>query len=420
MKGEIEPVDVDFMVIGHGMAGLMSASILASRGYDVAVVGKGATSTSLSTGCITVHKKRQHPLSASSIDLQRLSDSVYPYSLSGGDAQLLRKELSRLEDFFFPRIRKQRFDIGGAWNKGQLLTNNIGTVYHCSMGPSFTLEGGVQRLRDGPTALLGLLGYQVFDPDLASRTLTDLLEDIRVHPYWMRVSELGSRNHFGSSEVERISSEVLLSEIVEGVSDLSEDRVGLPPLFGLKDYAHSMSRIEQETGKEVFEVVTPLSIPGRRLQEALENMAREEGVRLFTGWAATECEIRDQEVEVLTIEDSTRLRRIRLSGLVMAAGDSTTRNKVFTDVSGPLGVFRYQPVQGHWEGSEPAGLLHEKVRAGVQVDERLHLMVDSHRHARNAVAAGGILPDFSFAGGVGLGGVMYSALKAAESIQEAV
>lgn len=417
MSDEVEPLDVDVLVVGHGMAGLMSASLLASRGYEVAAVGKGMTATSLSTGCLTTYRNNGDPLNTSTVDTGHLSNSVYPYSLSGGDSGALERELTRINEFFVPRMEDQGLHFEGSWEERHSLINQIGTVYQCSLGPNFSLAGNAKGLQEERVALLGLMGYQVFDPDLASRTINELFEGAGVRPYWMQLSAIGSRNHFGASEVARLPSEELIAEMIEGVSDLSEDRVGVPPLFGLKDFNPSMSKIEEETGRKVFEVITPLSLPGKRLQEGMENMARKEGVVIYKGWEATECEIEDGEVVGVTIKNPTRSRKTELSGLVLASGDVITRGKAGGRQDGGLNAFHYGT--GHQDtGTDPVAMLWSKVNEGVLVDERLHPMVDERTSVQNAVATGGVLPGFSFAGGVGLSGSMYTSLKAAEWIEE--
>jgi len=125
-----ERIDVDFLVIGHGAAGLLSAALLSSKGARVAVAGAGETATSLSTGCIGILDRRGGP-SGPIGDL-----SAYPpYDMESGESP--ESVLSSLFGFLLPRLRDQGMTMVGGTARRKLHLFCLGTGYSCSMAQEF-------------------------------------------------------------------------------------------------------------------------------------------------------------------------------------------------------------------------------------------------------------------------------------------
>ena len=141
--------DMDVLVVGHGIAGSIVASFLATQGRSVMVVGNGTTSTELSTGC---------------------------FELSDRD-----KEASASGEFLIPRLRDAGMEMIRTVDRP--LITNIGTLLRCEYAGKAT-AGPIEK--DG-LAILGVLGDPDLDPDLVSCMLSSSRK-MTSRPYWTNLS----------------------------------------------------------------------------------------------------------------------------------------------------------------------------------------------------------------------------------------
>lgn len=408
-------LDFDCLVVGHGAAGLLCASRLASRGVKVAVVGTGETSTSLSTGCISVVDQIDGDL----IDPNVLS-SLFPYSLTGDDHDEVIITLEDLYSFLIPDLEKQGLPMRGNPLSIRRMLTSLGTPYQCSIPQMYTLRGRLEHLSEKETSLLGIMGHRDSDPDLASRMVKSTL-DMEIHPFWTKPSSLEGRTDLTVSEVARLANRKdLMDELAGALSETEGELVGIPPVFDLSGYQEGMSFLERSSGKEVFELVTPFSLPGRRLQAAMESMARSKGCTMLLGWRAVDVEIFNGEVTGAVLSSGSREARVDLSSMVLATGDSVGGGLTLKDQS------MLEPLMGAsctLMGEDLRTLQAEDMvklsNAGVEVDSVLRPRCSGEIIA-NAAAAGSVISGFSYPSGGGLGAAMLTSWLAAQTIMEVI
>ncbi len=400
------------MVIGHGAAGLLSASRLASRGYSVGVVGTGETATSLSTGCITM----LHPAQQDMFDRDRMR-TVFPYSLEDGTEELMM-EFEDMFSFLIPDLDLLGLPIRGNPLTVRRMLTSVGTEFQCSIPQLFTLQGKIDRLREARPALLGIMGHRDSDPDLAT-IMASGSTGIELKAYWTLPRALGERRDLTPVEVARLCRRGgLLEEIAEALSEIDADLVGLPPLMDIHQYRRGMERLQSLSGRKVFELVTPLSLPGRRLQSALWSLAANKGCTMLKGWRATGVDVREGEVSNVVLEDRSRWRRITLGALIIATGDTIGGG---LDIDGQRIFSRLLASAAEKKEMKEMGKadLVEVSRSGIEVDRRLRPVMNG-RTIQNMVAAGSVIDGLSYPSGTGMGASMYTAWKAAETVREVV
>lgn len=409
----VASIDLDCLVVGHGAAGLLCASRLASQGLKVGLVGEGETSTSLSAGCITTI----HPVAGDLIEGRELQ-SRFPFSLGG---ETWDETLEIMEDLFLfllSRLDAQGLPLRGNPLRVSRMLTNLGTPYQCSIGQLHSLPGMIDHVSKVDTALLGIMGHRDSDPDLAAAMARSTL-DLDIRPCWTMPSSLEGRTDMTAGEVARLAKRgQFIGELAEALSDIREERVGIPPVFDLADYDRGMNRLRESSGKEVFELVTPLSLPGRRLQAALESLARSAGCRMLLGWRASVIEESEGEVSSIVLESLSRTMRVTPSSLVLATGDTVGGGLIVE------GQSIRESLLSPSDSSVSAALstldaddLLRLSREGVEVDQGLH-MVGKDGAMANAFAAGSVISGFSYPSGEGMGAALFTAWLAARAVME--
>jgi anaerobic glycerol-3-phosphate dehydrogenase len=423
MLKELPPIKVDALVIGHGASGLMAASALASQNNNVLVVGKGATATSMSTGCISYIRKDILRQERGAIDLEALARSVHPFNdIMERGSLALEEVLLQASSFFQRSLSDQGLEMtDDAFHFFDMLTN-AGTRYSCSIAPSFTASGRLDRLEGGSLALLGIEGHRDLDPRLVAAMCAGQVEGMRARAYWRRLDCMG-RGGMTATEAAARFKNGGTQELIKAISDLEEDSVAIPPLFGLQSVHKGMSELCSQSEKNVFELVTPMSLPGLRLQDAMERSAVGHGCHLMKNHLVTRLEVKRERAISALIETPTRRQVVSFNSLILATGDLVGGGLALAgrEVVDPFSTFKV----GWFGESEPFpgqtrydAAMRQVVEAGYLVTHEMRLMTKEGKPFENAFGAGSALASFSFPTGVGLGGELLTAWIAAEYAKE--
>ncbi len=416
-------IKVDALVIGHGASGLMAASALASQNNNVLVVGKGTTSTSLSTGCVSYIRKDIMSQEKGSIDLEALARSVHPFNdIIERGALSLEEVLPRVSSFFLRSLSDQGLEMtDDAFHFFDMLTN-AGTSYSCSIAPYFTVAGRLDRLEGERLALLGIEGQRDLDPRLVASMIREHLPRTKIRPYWRKLSCMSGRDMTSIEAASRFQKGGH-QELLRVLSDLDEDNVAIPPLYGLQTVQKGMSDLCSRSGKNVFELVTPMSLPGLRLQEAMEKAALGNGCRLLKNHMVTRLEVSGERVVSATIETPTRKQQVHFNSLILATGDLVGGglSLVGREVVDPFSTFkigRFGEPEAMPNQTGYDSFMRQIIESGYLVTSEMRLMSKDGRPFENAFGAGAALASFSFPTGVGLGGELLTAWVAAEYAKE--
>ena len=258
----------DMVIIGNGASGLMAASILASAGREVTVIGRGTPATALSTSCLNITNEG-------------------------------------LKRFLFPRLERVGYDLV----EGDLkLVTDIGAPCRCLqahewMAKANGMEDAVMvRVRGSGQRALVDLGH-------VRREVTIEL------PY------KGGRATFNSFS-RMLRSEEMFGELIDRLRSLGEMEMIMPPI--LSAGKNDLPRLEREVGVRLAEAVTPMSPQGRRLHKALTEMAISDGARVLEGREAISAST-DGKVE---IRSGMRIETLEADHLLLATGGLVTRGLV--------------------------------------------------------------------------------------------
>jgi anaerobic glycerol-3-phosphate dehydrogenase len=415
------PTRVDVLVIGQGAAGLF-AGISLGKDHSVAVVGNSASATSMSTGCISVISQEAEIRSGGRIDLESMAHSVHPFSdIIERSAMNLETLLPEMSQLLFRALADQGLEMSDDLFHQHPLLTNIGTEYTCSSAPVHTINGRLDRMAGSKLAVLGITGGLDLDADLVRLLVDGKRFRLKIIPYWAGIKALKGRRNCSPNEIAEVfRSEEAVEQLIGAIKELDEENVMIPPLFSLPLYASGMTALRRKSGRNVFEAVTPLSLPGQRLQGAMERAAQAEGCRMLKGRSAVKLLIEDDTVIGAVLSSRTRRRLYRFNSLIIASGDViggglAIKGREIVDPFDSLKVATFPPRSK--KTAEP-GLAEAAEEAGYLVGNDMRLISKDGRTLRNAFGAGAALAGFSFPTGVGLGGSLLTAYVAAKSVQE--
>lgn len=344
------------LVIGNGAAGAFSSWLLARRGWEVTLVGRGTPSTALSTGCLR------------------------------SESRMCFGEISRF-------LMSERMPLVTGNREG---VSRIGTPFRCWGAPSHsTWEGEVPK----KIAVVGLEGH----PSLQARAASAVLNGrgMKAEPFIMPGSvpadvPLGTRFH----------DEGAWDVMAQELGRLSADAILLPAFVPLPDYGR-LDQLERRCGRRVLEAISPLGAPGQRLADLMISKAKEAGATIWDGRKVVSLDVHEDVVLRATVTGGSESRDVAIDALVVAGG-------------GPLVDGLHLDGRRITDPYDKFRVVHdiEVLKAGYECHNG-KLIAIGGRVMANAVAAGDCLASEGRAFGSGLTDALESAYLAVRALEEA-
>jgi glycerol-3-phosphate dehydrogenase subunit B len=280
-------LEADVLVLGGGMAGAIAALAAREAGARTVLVRRASGATALSSGAISVAPDRQAPpdapfaVWAGPLEAARRVAATrpdHPYAVAGvarlGEAlDLASRELAGLVT---PRLDRPR-----------LLVSPLGGVVAAALCQRSMAAGDLLAL-PGTLGVAGLRGHLAFDAALVAAGLARLRGrggpeargfsvelprlvrgEARPHELALALEPPGAAEAAGEALRERLPADVSV--------------VLLPPVLGIDPAARVAERISAAAGVPVAETLSDVpSVPGLRLQRALEARLAAAGVEVLT------------------------------------------------------------------------------------------------------------------------------------------
>lgn len=384
----------DLLVIGAGLAGLMTAYQAASRGQKVRVVAKGWGATHWHSGCIDV--LGYYPVDATGpvVDLktavaQLIADNPkHPYALVGLDG--LQAALESLQAL----CAEAGYPLHGSLETNWLLPSATGTFRPTCLAPETMIAGDLHQ--NDPMLLVGFKQMPDFYPNIVAGNLNKQGKEARY--VMLNLPMLANRRFNNAVLTARMMEQAdLRTELVTALKPhLGEAaRIGFPAFLGLHQAMMVKDALEQALGRPVFEIPSlPPSVPGMRLHQIFKRAIEQHGSYVYDGMEALRAERENGRITAVLTEAAARPRRHRFEKYVLATGgilgggittniDGEAREVVFDlPVSAPdsrLNWFRQEFM--HKEG-------HPIYRAGLTVNEAFQ-PVNGHGPVYDNVYAAG-------------------------------
>lgn len=272
--------EYDILVVGAGLTGLAAGLFAADRGLTTAVCG-GSSGLDFCSGLIDL--LGVHPLAEARVredpwaGLEALwrDRPDHPSALLGRAG--IEAALARFSAFMAAQGLPYVHEPG----RNSLVMTPVGTIKPSYLIPGSVWPGVRARNRKAPTLIVGFEGLKGFSArQIATALETGWpgLESIRI-PFPGKTGEL-----FPEHLARALLDPAVGTALVEALADRSEkvEYLGFPAILGLDRPEAVVARLEELTGKRVFEIPTlPPGLAGARLKSAFGRGLRELGVDLL-------------------------------------------------------------------------------------------------------------------------------------------
>ena len=262
----------DLLIVGAGLAGLFSAAFAARRGAKVTLIAEGRGSLGLSHGCIDIAGPTPPHLA-----IQKLPDD-HPYALAGIES------LEAAVREFRAITQSARLAYSGELGRALHLPTALGGDHATSLAPSPLAAGD---LTDGnPLTIADFQGFRDFHAALATAELQRRGLPVR-EPLHLPLLDAPTHRDSYATDLARLFDEARSrEEIARAWKPRMRDvgRLGLPAVIGLDRSSEAFEDLGKRIGVPIFEIPTlPPSLPGLRLERALQRVAVAEGVWVIEG-----------------------------------------------------------------------------------------------------------------------------------------
>jgi glycerol-3-phosphate dehydrogenase subunit B len=310
----------DVVVVGGGLSGACAALGAREAGAEVLLVARAPGATALSSGAIDfAGAEDDAPIGEAARRLAR-EGRGHPYALLG-DAlvpaidealALLQRHLTAL-------------GVSGARtasDRNLWLATPLGRAKPAALAQDGIAAGDLRNLsaREARLGVVALAGAQAVEARLVAHGLTQLLAPlgkavaIALDFYRQRDDALRTLPEI-AQDLDRPGRRAALGESLARAAAHAHATHLLLPTLGVEDPVASRAELERAAGVPVLEMLgAPPSVPGLRLQRALETALEKSGVRSVCGIAERSS---DGQVQIVRGVDC---EPVRAGAVVLASG----------------------------------------------------------------------------------------------------
>jgi glycerol-3-phosphate dehydrogenase subunit B len=310
----------DVLIIGAGLAGLVTAWQTTTHGKRSRVIAKGWGATHWHSGCVDV--LGYYPLS-SEVAVESPAEGIarlvqenpgHPYAIGGPDGldQALRAFQSLCAEAGYP--------MHGSLERNWLLPSAVGALRPTCLAPETMVAGNLRRRES--MLVVGIEELPDFYPNLVAGNLS--AQGIPARDISLNLSGLHQRRFVTTKILAQLFDQpdfragvvAALKPRLEGAT-----RVGFPAVLGLNRPLEVKRDLEEQIGCQVFEIPTlPPSVPGIRLHNLLLGAIKRNGGRIFDGMEVVAADAGNGRVTAVWTEAAARRLSHRATTFVLATG----------------------------------------------------------------------------------------------------
>jgi len=413
----------DVVVIGGGLSGACAALAAREAGAEVLLVARASGATALSSGAIDFAASDDDaPIGESARRLSRAAPG-HPYALLG-DALVaaIDDALATLQRHLAP------LGLSGARtaaDRNLWLATPLGRAKPAALAQGGIAAGDLRNLRarEARLGVVSLAGAQAVEARLVAHGLTPLLaersEAVVLSPdfYRQRGDALRTLPEI-AQDLDRPGRRAALGAALSRAAAQAHATHLLVPTLGIEDPVAARAELERLSGVPVLEMLgAPPSVPGLRLQRALQSALEKSGVRTVSGIAERSSDGRVQIVRGVECEPVRAGAVVLASGRFLGGGirceaDGRLRETVLDLPARAAGRDTLASLPNERLFAERAAGPHPGLAAGVEADSDLR--------AGDAFVCGAVLGGFDPArdeGGLGVCAVtgLFAGRRAARS-----
>ncbi|MBI5303717.1 MAG: glycerol-3-phosphate dehydrogenase subunit GlpB [Chloroflexi bacterium] len=387
----------EVVIIGAGLAGLVTAYHAAKNGARVKIVAKGWGATHWSAGTIDAlgyYPDEKSPAQNvfDSLDALTHAEPNHPYAL------IDRRAIADAFAQFAALTREIGLPYEGNATKNLWLPSPVGAARPAFIAPRAQLTGDLSRQQ--PMLIVGLRGMRDFYPELIAENLSKQGHAARAA--FLPLDTITARHDSNTvqlaSTLDDTATRAKLGGALKQLVRAGE-RIGLPAILGMNVHDDVIGDLRDATGADIFEIPTlPPSVPGIRLNTALNQHLQKLGVRVDVNMQVTAFHAENGRIQYVESETSGRPLKHRGDVFVLATGgilgggvNSDHTGKTWEVVFGlPLAAPAQRTDWFRTRFIDSQG--HPVFRTGVRVNRDFQ-PVDANgaRVFENLYAAGGIL-----------------------------
>jgi glycerol-3-phosphate dehydrogenase subunit B len=326
------------------MAGLVAGTIAVDSGATTLLLRKGQSATAFSSGAIDIIGYLPDAVEPFSNPVEGLTAiaglyPLHPYSVVGYEDGVVSEEvlntiLERVSiavDWLKDHLKGTIASVVGDFNTNIYPITILGTTKPTCLVQETMDPGDFQEHEDSVLLFAGIAGYPDFSPSAAARTYLEDRISMGEPPHkvghcMIHIQPFGKPFNISSIEIARHldhkgSLEALADQLEVQVKRMGATHVALPPVLGFRHAAKNKLELEKSIGAEVFELLGfPPSIPGLRLQRALEEVYTEAGGKMLVGHEAKSYVKTGQKVSTVIARSPRREISIDAKAIILATG----------------------------------------------------------------------------------------------------
>ncbi len=389
---------VDVVVVGTGLAGLVSAVLLAEDGARVAVVAAGSATLSWAGGPLDI--AAVPPATTPRHGVTALAARHgHPYAL-------LAPDVEAAVAWFGAATAGEGLAYEGDLDRPlRPLPTALGAVRPAAIVPAGMADALAPWGPGEGLAVVGIQGEKDLWPAAVAAGLRRAFAgQPGAGPAFVRavdvaVPELSDRRNRSALDLARRFDDPgerasMLARIARALAmePAGAPRVALPAVLGLADHAAALAAARDAVGGPVFELpMVPPSVPGLRLHAALRRRFLRLGGRILLGEPVARVELDRGRVARIVLPAAARETTIHTPSLVLATGGLTGGGLVALESGAVRETVLDLPVEvpsGTWLAVDASGRGHPIAAAGIRTDDQLHPVPSPGTAARARLPTG--------------------------------
>lgn len=305
----------DVVVIGNGVAGLVSALVSANRGKKVTLLSFGAGTFPLNSGVIDILGYDDNGKAVANPEAAiGALPANHPYKKIGP------KDVKESVKFFLDTVAAEGFPYVGSLDKQQWIVTGVGTMKPTCLVPE-SMQGS-KCFKASEIVLAGVKDLKDYYVDMVKENLEKWVPGKKISITMIDTGIQGGRDmttrdvaHWADT-AEGYSSLVSQLKSVAGAGKV----ILLPQILGTKGNV-VYKKITAELGCDVVETTgMPPSVNGLRLRDVLISALRKKGVRIIENCKAEEADFSGNKVTCLHAGGEVRTQKYYADKFILATG----------------------------------------------------------------------------------------------------
>jgi len=288
------------IVIGSGLAGLMAASVAASRKQKVTVLTYGSGSL---------------PLTSGAIDFGSFENLLvhHPYKKIGS------KNIDAAAKFLCDIAAQANFPYVGKSSSQIPIVTAVGTLKYSVLVPESMNAGNLANKKK--IFVVEIKGLKDFYAAMIADNLKKYFPEKIFETAKLDLNLLGGRDITCMDAAQILTgNEQILADELKTLNASEDDAIIIPPILGLEGNS-SRAAVKSQLRAEIFETTClPPSPPGIRLQRAFIKFLQSAGVRIFENSKVVRGVVDGKKVTGVVVKNSVREKIFHARKIILATG----------------------------------------------------------------------------------------------------